>query len=226
MPPLPPVTSPACVRVEWRTGDQATIEAGSRVYFSYTGSAPSTADLNSLATAVSTAWGAHIGTQLTSNESLHGVIVTDLSSDTGAIGEWTGTIDGTGSGDNLQASIATLINHQITRRYRGGRPRTYVRMGQEIDLEGTNEWTDDYLAAALTVWEAFVAQVLATTGIGISLSDIVNISYYKGFTPVLNPITGRTRDVPTIRDTPLVDPIVLSVVAKKLGSQRRRLDIG
>jgi len=227
MPPTPPVTDPSCIRIEWKVGVNATIEAGSRIFMSYSGSAPSVADLNSLATAVSVAWNDTIAGQVNSTESLHNVTITDLSSDTGAVGEWTGTINGGLEGDiSLPASACAVVNHQIARRYRGGRPRTYLRIGVQEQLSGTNEWDSGALTTFLGTWEGFVAAIIATTGIGITSLAIVNISFFEGFTTVLNPITGRTKDVPKLRTGgPLVDPITLSSVATKLGSQRRRLNI-
>lgn len=225
MPARAPVTDPACIEVQFSQADDASIHAGCRFFLSYTGSAPSIADLNTLATAVSVAWTDNLAPLVTADESLQSVTITDLSSDTGAVGVWAGDIAGSRSGAGPPASICAVINHKIARRYRGGRPRTFVRMGTESDIPNTNEWSEAFQTAGREGWEAFIAQVIATTGIGISSLAIVNISFFKSFTPVLNPITGRTKDVPTPRDTPLVDPITLSTMALKLGSQRRRLNL-
>jgi len=223
MPPLPPVTSPPCIRIEWETADDAAISAGSRIYVSYTGSPPSTADLNSLATAVMTAWSDNLKADVGSAEALVSVVTTDLSSDSAAQGGWSGSVGGTATGE-LPASAAVLVNHQIARRYRGGRPRTYVRMGTTANLMGTNRWSAGAIATFLSEWQAFVAQILATTGIGVTLDDIVNISYYKGFTAFETP-SGRYKNISTLRGTPVVDVITDSTVATKIGSQRRRLNL-
>ncbi|MGH9123011.1 MAG: hypothetical protein ACRDYC_13890, partial [Acidimicrobiales bacterium] len=56
--------------------------------------------------------------------------------------------------------------------------------------------------------------------------SLSSISYYKGFTSVLNPVTGRTRDVPKVRagaDLPVpIDTVTALIVNPKPGSQRRR----
>jgi hypothetical protein len=224
---MPEKPSPGAVlQVEFLTGDNADIEAGSRFFLTYTGGAPSAGDLNTLASDISTDYGTHMAPLLASSESLHNVTITDLSSDSGAVGEWTGTVDGTRSGTNLIASGAFLVNHQIDRRYRGGRPRTYVRGGVMGDLASghSNLWSDTFIAAALAGWEAWIAEILGTTGVGITLTNIVNVSWYKGNTVFTTP-TGRARNIPVLRITPVVDVIVASTVATKVGSQRRRLDI-
>jgi hypothetical protein len=222
---MPARPSPGAVLfIQFRIGDNASVEAGSGFYVTYTGGAPSASDLNSLATSVSTEWGTHMAPITLNSEGLHGVIITDLSSDTGSVGEWTGDVAGSLGGSPNIASAAVVVNHQIDRRYRGGRPRTYVRAGTEGVLEGTNEWTSDFITDALEAWEAWIAAILATTGVGVTLTNIVNVSFYHGNTVFTTP-TGRARNIPTLRDTPVVDPIVASSVATKVGSQRRRLDI-
>jgi hypothetical protein len=50
----------------------------------------------------------------------------------------------------------------------------------------------------------------------------VNVSYYNGFTVVTNPTTGRARNVPTLRGTPVVDTVTGIVARVQVGSQRRR----
>jgi hypothetical protein len=227
MPPTPPVDDPTCIKIEFDTSDDAAVLATSRFFCSYSGSAPSVADLNTLATAVSAAWGTHIAGAVNTEYSLTGVKITDLSSDTGAVGVWAGSIAGaTGSSGNLPASACVLINHTIARRYRGGRPRTYLCAGCASDLAGSNTWAEDFRTSTLEGWEGFVAEVQATTGVGITGLAISNISFYESFTAVLNPITGRTKDVSKLRvDGPLVDPITLSSIAVKVASQRRRLNL-
>jgi hypothetical protein len=50
------------------------------------------------------------------------------------------------------------------------------------------------------------------------------VSWFSGNTVFITS-TGRGRNIPTKRVTPLVDVIVNSTVATKVGSQRKRLDI-
>jgi hypothetical protein len=227
---MPPLPSPGSVlRVEFETGGDASQPAGSRFYLQYSSGPPDTADLNTLASAVSAAWGTHIAPRVANTEKLESVTITDLSSDTGAVGTWEGTVDGTNSGAPLIASAAALVNHVIARRYRGGRPRTYVRAGTATDLENENTWSSTFLGEMLTAWQAWIAEILATTGIGITSLQIVNVGYYEGFLAHEYP-SGRYKNIAQLRKvdgvpTPNVDPVTSSTVATKIGSQRRRLDI-
>ena len=224
---MPALPSPGQVlRITFKTGDGASIEAGSRFFVTYgpSGTVPNGTDLNTLATDVANAWEAHLANSVSTEESLHGVEIVDLSSSSGAEGVWTGTKAGLNSAASLVASACAVVNHQISRRYRGGRPRTYVRMGTTSDLTGTNQWNGTFLSGALTNWEAFIAAVLATSGLSITLGDIVNVSFYEGFTTFTTP-SGRVRNIPTVRATPKIDNITGSAIAVKLGSQRRRLNL-
>lgn len=223
---MPALPSPGPIlRVEIKVGDNASIEAGSRFYLQYSGGPPNTTDLNTLASDIANQWETNIAPYVSSTESLHGVIITDLSSSTGAQGVWTGTKLGTSTGGPLISSGCTTINHSISRRYRGGKPKTFLRMGTADDLTQTNEWGATYLTNATNEWHDFIAAILAISALSITLTNIVNVSYYEGFVSVLNPVTGRTKDVAKLRTTPLVDQIVDSTAAVKVGSQRRRLNV-
>lgn len=226
MPPLPDVTG--ALRVEFRISDNASIDAGSRFFLSYSGPAPDTGDLNTLAAAVATAWNGNMPAVVLEGESLVEVICTDLSSSSGAQGVWSGSHGGSLSGSALPSSACALINHQISRRYRGGRPRNYHRAGSTGVLDGTNRWTTDFQGDVLTAWQGWIAAVLAVTGISITLENIINISYYESFLPFETP-SGRYKNISQLRKVdgtpaPLVGTIVASTVNIKLGSQRRRLN--
>jgi len=222
MPPLAPPGQ--VIKVAFNTNDDASHLAGSRFFLSYTGADPSAGDLNTLATDVATAWNSNIAAVVYTGEHLSQVVCTDLSSDTGAEGAWTGSHAGTVGGNPIPANACAVVNHQISRRYRGGRPRTYLRCGVSAVMEGTNEWTTAFQGDVLTAWQAFIAEVLALTGFGFTLQDDVNVSWYSGNRVFTTP-TGRARNIPIARVTPIVDDITNSSVAIKIGSQRRRLDI-
>lgn len=222
---MPALPSPGAVlRIEFTVGDNASIEAGSRIFVAYTGGPPNTTDLNTLATDVANAWETDLAPSVTTDESLHGVTIRDLSSDTGAVGTWAGTKAGGASGTPLTANVCVVVNHAIARSYRGGRPRTYVRMGNSASLTGTNEWSNTAQGDFLTAWQGFVAAILAVSALSITLTNIVNVSWYKGFTVFTSP-SGRSRNIPTLRETPTVDVITNSSIAPKVGSQRRRLNL-
>lgn len=222
---MPPLPSPGRVlKVDFTISDSSSIQASSRFFLEYTGGPPNTTDLNTLSTAVAAAWVSNMATYTHSSDHLVAVEITDLLSPTGAVGTWTGSDAGTSGGNQLTASVCAVINHAISRRYRGGRPRTYVRMGASTNLTGQNEWNPTAITNFKAAWQAWVAAILATTGLSITLTNVVNVSYYAGFTVFTSP-SGRARNIPTPRVTPLLDNITNSSVSPKLGSQRRRLNI-
>jgi hypothetical protein len=223
---MPPLPSPGNVlQCSFATDTAASINAGSRFFLSYTGGPPNSTDLNTLAGDIASGWNTNIAPWVHPNDSLVAATVTDLSSDTGAVGSWTGSHAGSLSpGDQLPAQIAACLNHKISRRYRGGRPRIFLRCGTDHYLSGTNEWTDDFITDIDGAWHTFITALVATSGLSITLTDIVNVSYYQGFLAFEEP-SGRYRNIPQKRTTPKVDGITLTTCAKKLGTQRRRADI-
>lgn len=225
---MPPLPSPGnIIRVQFNTGDGASIEAGSRYFLSYTGAAPSGGVLDTLADDVASGWNTHIAPFVLDAEALHGVVCTDLSSAMGAEGTWTGTYNGTsGSAAQLPANIAACMVHSIPVRYRGGHPRTYLRCGSVDDLTSPNEWDSTRQGVFNAGWAAWIAAILGTSGLGITLTNIVSVNWYKGFTAVPNPVTGKTKYPAKLNpDGPQVYNISSTSCATKLGSQRRRLDI-
>lgn len=222
---MPPLPSPGLVvRASWQTSDESGIPAGSRIYLSYHGTPPTQSIINSIATGIATQWNSALAEMVATTDTLDFVEVQDLSSDTGLVGTATPADPGTRSGTAMPASVAANIQHIIGRHYRGGKPKTFVRAGVIGDLHATstNDWSAAFIASMTTQWQAFISGVLGISG--ANLSNIVNVSFYQGFTSVLNPVTGRTRDVPKIRDTPVVDVVTDALVHAKLGSQRRRLN--
>lgn len=225
MPPLPPPGK--VIRVEFKVGTNASVEAGSRFFVTYTGGPCSAGDLNTFASDVATNWGVEIAPFVFTTEALHGVTCTDLATDVGAEGTWTGDIAGTdANGAELPANAAAVVNHHIARRYRGGRPRTYLRAGTTASLAtgSTNEWSTTFQNSLLTAWSAWVTYVGGRSYASFTVDGEANVSWFSGNTVFTTP-TGRARNIPVKRAVPLLDPIVGSVVAAKVGSQRKRLDI-
>lgn len=222
---MPPLPSPgAVIRVALRVSDLASIDAGSSFHLSYSGGPPNSTDMNDLAAAVNAAYEANWLGVLHEDEALALTTCTDLSSATGAIGTDSTVRAGTLSGTQLPSSIAALVNHQINRRYRGGKPKTFMRAGVAESLDQSNQWEGSFVTSLLDAWQAFIAAIIATTGMSITITNIVNVSYYEGFTVFTTP-GGRAKNLSTLRTTPVVNPIVDSTVPAKVGSQRRRLNL-
>jgi hypothetical protein len=225
MAPLPPLDDPTCLKVAIKINDNASLDSGSRFYVSYSSDAPSGGALNTLSGVVAAAWNSHLASSTSSSEFLAQVQIEDMASDMGATGTWSGTNNGSASGTQLPSSACAVINHKISRKYRGGRPRTYLRAGTFTSLLGTNELTSAFQGTLLTGWEAFIEEILADTTAGITLENIVCVSYYDGSTWT-GPTGGPYKRIPTKRTTAKIDGVTSSLVATKLGSQRRRLALG
>lgn len=223
---MPPLPSPGnVIRISFYISDESGVPAGSRIYAQYSGSPITQTNINALATNVASEWNSELAAMTATTDTLDSIECQDLSSDTGVVGVATPSDAGTRSGTAMPASVCANIGHVIDRHYRGGKPKTFLRCGVIGDLHSseTNTWADAFVSDLKTAWQAFIAGVIATANCNIG--NVVNVSYYQSFTPVLNPVTGRTRDVPKLRmGGPQVDTITDAVVRAKLGSQRRRLN--
>lgn len=220
MPALPDVPNVLRLVIHYIVGGDT--QAIDRVYVGYTGSAPSDANCATIAGDVSTAFNAHLAALMFTGSELTSVVVTDLTTPSSGQGEDTTVHAGTRSGGVLPANAAVLQNSQINRRYRGGKPRTYWPFGTDTDLSSAQVWSGSAITAFEAGLNAFWTAIAAISVGGCTLGDQVNVSYYKGFTAVVNPITGRTRDVPNVRSSAVVDTIQALSVNAHVASQRRR----
>lgn len=223
---MPPLPSPGnVIRISFYISDESDIPAGSRIYAAYSGSPITQTNINALATNVAAEWNTNLASLTATTDTLDSIECQDLSSSVGVVGVASPSDAGTRSGTAMPASVAANIGHVIDRHYRGGKPKTFLRCGVIADLHSseTNQWSSTFLTALKTGWQAFIAGVISTANCNIG--NVVNVSYYQGFTSVLNPVTGRTRDVPKLRTgSPQVDTITDAIIRPKLGSQRRRLN--
>jgi hypothetical protein len=206
--------------MKWDLGDGSP--ALTRFFISYSGTAPTNSDLDTFCTAVSTAYGTNLKSLADTGGGLKEVDASDLSSATGAIGVWTGSIAGTRGSTFIGAGTSLIESYKIARRYRGGHPRGYWPFGIQTDMLDRNTWKGTFTAACDTGFAAFFTAVLAAGWTGAGTLLHTNVSYYQGFTVVTNPITGRARNVPSLRGTPVVDTVTSLFTQGQIGSQRRR----
>lgn len=220
MPALPNVANVVRAQLLWTQASDADVSTS--LFFSYSGSAPNSSDANNLAVVLSNAFGAIKG-DWAEDTTLSGARVTDLSSASGGQGEATSSFDGTRSGDFLTASAAFVLSFAIARRYRGGKPRVYLPWGTWADLLSPTAWSSTTRTDFVSDFTSAIATFVGTTEGSCTITDHVNVSYYKGSTVVISPTTGRARNVPTLRDTPVVDQMTAISAPARVGSQRRRL---
>ncbi|MFZ0169912.1 MAG: hypothetical protein WAL64_10950 [Candidatus Dormiibacterota bacterium] len=219
MPPLPDVPNVLRVDWQWSVGSDTTITT--KNFFSYSGSAPTSAscvtmaaDIYALQAVDDSQWGSDV--------TLIGCKVTDLSSHSGGVGEHAQSTVGGRSGIPLPASACVLVNYQIARRYRGGKPRSYFPWFTSEDIVTAQTWDSSVITAVDSALSAFFAGVAGISVGGCTITQHVNVSYYNGFTARENMGTGRWKNVPNLRATPLVDPILSFAASLRIANQRRR----
>lgn len=219
---MPALPSPGpVVRCHLRFGPSDTNQWGSRFYLTYTGGPPSFSDIATFAGDVLAQAASDLVPNIGSSLFLTEAQVVDLSSDTGNEGIATGSHEGGMTGAPVPEDVSAIVNHEIGRRYRGGKPKIFLPPGDVTALADDKSWTTDYVGAVSEGWATFIAALLALSFGSFSLSNIVNVSYYHGFTVFTTPL-GRARNIPTQRATPLVDDITSSSCRGEIGSQRRR----
>ena len=219
MAPLPVVANALRAQVIWSTTGDSDVEC--HFFFKYTGSAPNATDCTSFASSIFSAMSAENG-EWSAAITLREVIVTDLSSLTGGQGNSTGSTTGGKTEQPLSLGTAVVENFHISRRYRGGKPRVYLPWGVSSDLTDRRDWGGSFLTGVDTAITSFIAAVVGLTSGSTTISGQINISYFEGFTVVTNPTTGRARNVPKRRTTPLIDDILSHTASPRPGSQRRR----
>lgn len=220
MPELPAVSSVLRYRLTWtQEGDTM---AQTIHYYQYSGGPPSSANLATMAAAAVSAADTAFSGLMTASQGMTECEITDLSGPGYAQGSggtpWVGTV----SDERLSPGTAALVNHIIGRRYRGGKPRSYLPIGTAADVTTSGLWSSGALSSFAGSWGGWVAAVKAS-GSGCTVTQIVNVSYYDGFTVVTSPTTGRARNVPKLRSGgPVVDVINAHDVPANIASQRRR----
>jgi hypothetical protein len=220
MPALPSVPQAIRLDLHQQIGEDAA--ALNRLFFSYTNGPPTVAQLTSWSSTLATAWGTNIAAAMPAASSLTRITMTDLSSVLGAVYDETVSVPGTGGGTALPANVCMVFDFKIARRYRGGKPRSYLSGLPESILADPQTWVGSQLTAYTNAWQAFINAVISGVPSALSPSAHINVSYYFGFTVVTNPVTGRARNVPKLRTTPLSDVVIGIKGNPRVGSQRRR----
>jgi hypothetical protein len=194
-----------------------------RVHIAYTGTAPNDATCATLAQALWVIFGAEFCTYAGSDVSLTSVTLTDLTSPTSGQGDHIATTVGVLAGTMIGADVCMLASMRIARRYRGGKPRSYLPLGTTNVLQTAQTWAATFVSNVQLALDATRADIAVTVASGTTLTTLVNVSYYQGFTVVTNPVTGRARNVPKLRvGGPVVDVVTNWVAESRLASQRRR----
>lgn len=219
MPALPSPGKVIRTRLQFTDGTDTNIL--NTLHFSYTGTV-SSADLTSFNTTLGTDWGSYMKAYITENVTLESITSTDLSSDLGAEVETAIGTTGTNSGTKMPSSVCMVIKLEIARRYRGGHPRNYLTGFPTSYLATADTWSTTEANDIVSSYGTMISALLADAPADAGTVGCVNVSYYNGFTAVENPLTHRYRNVPTVRETPVVDNVNSFGVNYKVAAQRRR----
>lgn len=219
MPALPPVPNVVKTIIGQTLGEDSNVTT--RLYWIYSGTT-SDSIMTEFALDVATVWTTYIEVHCAAEHALVSVSAEDLTSSIAPIGSWAGDNVGSGSGTCVPAGVSMVVKHLIARRYRGGKPKTFLAGQSDSALADQQTWAGGAIATMANDWGNFVAEVISGAPGAMGTVNLVNVSYYEGFLAVQNPITGRWRNVPTVRTDPLIDQITGHLIDAKIGSQRRR----
>ena len=207
------------VRLDYTQGD--SFRAGSRFYLGYAGAAPTGANCITLASDIAAAWASHLASLVLTSFALTEVDVLDIATNSGLSGQWSGDDAGSNTGTAVPAQVATNIEFDIARRYRGGKPRMFLPPGATGDTVDAGHWSTTFIGLVNTGVAAFFSEIEALSIGAVGALTHVNLSYYHGFTNVTNS-SGRTRAAPKYRDVAMVDAVSGYACKAQLGSQKRR----
>jgi hypothetical protein len=195
-----------------------------RLFFQGTGSTTNTA-LNNWCSTAATGWNTYMPPYSIPDLTLVAITAEDLTSPTSPIGAWAGSHIGTATNVNGFPSPAFIVKNLDAFRSRGGHSRTYLPgiSPSNLTSQGGNTWNTTQANLINTAWNNFILAVTGSNGpAGYSGLQQVVPNYYKGFTAVENPLTGRYRNVPKVNPTPTTQVIVNHTYNDVVGSQRRR----
>lgn len=216
-----PLAEKPCIRVHltYKQGDDSV--GGNRLYFAYGGGSPTGQNCIAIATGISAAWGSHLAPIVGNYFTLEEVDVIDIASDTGLSGQWTGAIIGGMGGAAFASMVATNIEFNIARRYRGGKPRIFLPAPDGSAAKDGGHFNTGFVTTASAAMAAFIAEVEALNVGAVGTLSHVNLSYYKGFTNITNS-SGREQAVPKYRPQALVDTVTGYACKDVMGCQKRR----
>jgi hypothetical protein len=189
------------------------------MHVQYASGTPNAANLTTIAGLLSSNYGTNLLAHVHTGVVLTQVVVTDVSSNTGASGIDTTSRAGLLGGVQLPASCAAVISWKIARRYRGGHPRTYLTGINTASQNDVQTLTTTAQTNFNTDATNFRTAVTTMSVAGFTGFQMCNVSYYQGHQPGLP-------DKPLPRPTPVVDSIIGNHVDVRIDSQRRRLGKG
>lgn len=221
MTALPAVPNVAQLILRWILG--TTDHAQTRLWVACSGTPLSSGAVSTWASAISSAAVSDLVPYLNDSNSLDEIEITDMSSALGVRVVLPVGHAGVVTSSPLPAGVAVNVQYQISRRYRGGKPRSYLPLFSAADLLNPNEWSPTSRSNLVSAYGAFLAHVISDAPASVGASHLANVSYYEGFTNEAYGTPVKYRRVPTLRAAgPVVDPILSWTIDSRPSSQRRR----
>ena len=203
--PLPPVAG-VC-KVEY-SGNLGGIPYANLFHIAYSGPPPDQNAIDSLAGKMQNGWSVEFVPVVNTSLVIQSTTVTDLSSNTGVIGVNNTVMPGSRAGQVGPNNCATVLSWAISRRYRGGHPRSYLGGINAADMTSAIDIDPTYTALVQSAAAAFLSSAKNPGGVPMTLTGLVCVHYRKGAAYLV---------------PPLVDPITAVVAKVQIGTQRRRL---
>jgi hypothetical protein len=162
-----------------------------------------------MGSAINTAWNVSGGihTFVSEQVELAQVEFTDLTSPSAAQGIANVGAGGTVASQFGAASNCIIARYAIARRYRGGKPRSYLPFGVPANQDTPQTWNPTFVGSLGPTWQTFLTAVAAAFPTGTTVDHQVSVSYHSGG---------------VVRPTPLTDTILGVTCSTRMGSQRRR----
>jgi hypothetical protein len=218
---LPPTPS-GVIRVRLIHEQPNADHVGTHHDLAYSGSAPSSANLVSIANEVVSVYTTHLQSFLNASALLATVECVDLANPSTPSGVTSPALAGTRSGTAVPNNIAAGMVFEVARRYRGSRPKAFLPFFSDSDMSGTISWLTSSVTALSTAWGAYTSGLFGYTAGGCTIGAPVGVSYYSGKIANPNP-NSRSRFIPSPRAVPLVQTVTSQACQTRFYSQRRRL---
>lgn len=218
--PLQPVPGVLRVVLSGKVDNNSAFNDWANVlHFTYGGSPPDNGLCAAIAGNISGFWAANIASLCPSPTALESVTVTDLTSTTSGQGENFTSHAGTRGDDSIPANAAVLISYPSAIRYKGGKPRTYLFVLGNADLNGATNWNTAATGEVQTKWRAFLTQCTLAGSGATTVTGFCSVRYRGKFLPNSGPPHFYL-------NTPIVNPIpAASAVAQfQMASQRGRIE--
>jgi hypothetical protein len=206
MPPLPNV--PNGIKVEFQ-GVQNLIPWANVMHLKNNGGTISGPNMTALATALHGYYVARFLPSMSSNVTLQSCSVIDISSITGIGARFNANQNGGQGGNTTGQQAAWVLGWNIARRYRGGRPRTYLPGIPVSAIQDARSLSNTALGVMQTALQNFIADILTNTSLGIAGTVGLACVHYRG-----NPAGGPY---------PTIDLITGGTARALYGTQRRRI---